>query len=135
MGNFFIKWWESGKKWFWLLEPLSNLKTTFCKYWTLIKIKSSITCLYKGYKVKMKMAQEEWLQLKIKILYGYNIKLLFKGANKLLMWGNKNLVGTIYSGAAKTRFLACLGGSHFQLVGGLPHSLAGKTLIFSPNPI
>ena len=42
-GGFSIGRWESKKKWFWSFEPLSKLKMTFCKYWTLIKIKISMT--------------------------------------------------------------------------------------------
>ena len=34
------------------VEDVPDLqKTTFCKYWTLIKIKISMTCAYKGYEV------------------------------------------------------------------------------------
>ena len=29
--------WESGEDWFWPFEPISKLKTTFCKNWTSIK--------------------------------------------------------------------------------------------------
>ena len=51
---------------FWPFKPCSKLKTTFCKYWTSVKIKSSMTCVYKKYEVKIKMVQEQWLQLKAK---------------------------------------------------------------------
>ena len=67
--DFFIGWWESDKEWFWPIEPFSKLKTIFFKYWTLIKIKVSMTCLYKEDKVKI--AQELWLQLKMKSSLGY----------------------------------------------------------------
>ena len=30
-------------------ELFSKLKTTFCKYWTYIKIKVSMTCMYQVY--------------------------------------------------------------------------------------
>ena len=30
--------------------------------------------MYKDYKVKIKMLQEQWLQLKMKFLLGYNMK-------------------------------------------------------------
>ena len=69
-------WQESNKKWFWPLELFLKLKTTFCKYWTLIKIKISMTCMSKEYEVKIKMVQEQWLQLKIKFLLGYNMKII-----------------------------------------------------------
>ena len=31
-----------------------KLKTTFCRYWTLIKIKINMTCVYKEYEVRIK---------------------------------------------------------------------------------
>ena len=69
-GDFSTGWWESDKEWFWPLEPFSKLSTTFCKYWTLIKIKISMACVYQEYGGKIKMVQKQWLQLKIKILLG-----------------------------------------------------------------
>ena len=74
--NFFIEWWESDKEWFWTFEPFSKLKTRFCEYWTSIKIKISMTCMYKDYKFKIKMVQEQWLQLKMKSLWGSNMKIV-----------------------------------------------------------
>ena len=52
------------------------LKTVFCKYWRLIKIKISMTYVYREYEVKIKMVQEHWLQLKMKFLLGYNMKIV-----------------------------------------------------------
>ena len=52
--NFFIGWWESEGEWIWSFQPFLKLKTTCCKYWTLIKIKISMTCVYKEYEVKIK---------------------------------------------------------------------------------
>ena len=40
----------------------------------MIKIKISMTCVYKEYEGKIKMAQEQWLQLKLKFVLGYNMK-------------------------------------------------------------
>ena len=62
-------WWSCEKESLWLFEP-------FCKFWTLIKIKVSMTCVYKGYQVQIKMVQEQWLQLKMKLLLGYNMKIV-----------------------------------------------------------
>ena len=76
-GNFSTGWWESETKWFWQLEPFSKLKTTFCKYWTLTKIKISMAYVYKEYGGKIKMVQEQWIQLKMKILLGYNKKIVY----------------------------------------------------------
>ena len=40
----------------------SKLKPVFCKYWTSIKIKTSmtVTCIYKEYEVKVKMVSWWW---------------------------------------------------------------------------
>ena len=35
-----------------------------------------MTCVYKKYEVKIKMLQERWLQLKIKFLLDYNMKIV-----------------------------------------------------------
>ena len=41
-----------------------------------MKIRISMTCVWKEYKVKIKMVQEKWLQLKMKFLLGYNMKIV-----------------------------------------------------------
>ena len=33
-----------------------------------------MTCMYKDYKFKIKMVQEQWLQLQMKSLWGSNMK-------------------------------------------------------------
>ena len=76
LGDFCVGWWEPEEEWFWPIKPFSKLKTTFCKYWTLIKIKISLACVYKEYEVKVKMVQEQWLQLKMKFLLGYSMKIV-----------------------------------------------------------
>ena len=73
-GGFFIRWWEPEEKWFRPFEPFPKLETTFCKNWTSTKIKISMICVYKEYKVKIKMALEQWLQLKNMFLLGYSMK-------------------------------------------------------------
>ena len=78
-GNFFIGRWEPEEVWFWPFQPFSKLKTTFCKYWISIKIKISLTFVYKEYEVKIKMVQERWLQLRIKLLLGYNMRVVWWG--------------------------------------------------------
>ena len=75
-GGFFTGWWEAEEKWFWPFKHFSKLKTAFCEYWTKIKIKISITSVYKDYEIKTKLVQEEWLQLKMKFLLGYNMKII-----------------------------------------------------------
>ena len=35
-----------------------------------------MTCMYKKYRVKLKMVQEQWLQLKMKLKFVYNIKVV-----------------------------------------------------------
>ena len=49
MGNF--AW---AKLWFWPFEPFSRPKTTFCKYWALIKIKIGLTCVHNESEVSPK---------------------------------------------------------------------------------
>ena len=72
---------ETWRKWFWPFKPFSRPKTsTFCKYCTLIKIKTGLTCAYKEYEVKIKVVQVQWLQPKMKFLVCYNINFrLVKG--------------------------------------------------------
>ena len=42
------------------------------EYW----LKSKLTCVYRKYEIKIKMVQEQWLQLKTKILLCYNMKIV-----------------------------------------------------------
>ena len=35
-----------------------------------------MACVYKEYEVKIKMVQEQWLQLKMKFLLGYNMTIV-----------------------------------------------------------
>ena len=35
-----------------------------------------MTCVYKKYEVKIEMVQEQWLELKILFLLGYNMKIV-----------------------------------------------------------
>ena len=83
--DFLIKRWET-EEWFWQFEPSSKLKTlaiwtffktekTFSKYWTLIKIKTSMND--EDYEVRIKIVQAHWLQLKMKFLLGYNMNIVF----------------------------------------------------------
>ena len=46
-GVFFVGWWESGKKWFWPLEPFSKLKTTFVNIEHQLKSKLAWTVCIK----------------------------------------------------------------------------------------
>ena len=63
VGNFFTMWREPEEEWFWQFEPFSKPKTAFCEDW-------------KSVKIKIKMAQEQWLQLKLFFLLGYNLKIV-----------------------------------------------------------
>ena len=58
------------------LKPFSKLKIAFCEYWTSIKAKISVTCLFKEYETKTKMVYEQWLQLKMLFLLGYNLEIV-----------------------------------------------------------
>ena len=59
-------------------EILLGVKTSFCKYWTSIKIKISETCVYKEYEVKIKMVQYligAMVKMKMKFLLVYYMKI------------------------------------------------------------
>ena len=58
-------------------------KKTFFENWTSIKIKISSTCVYEEYEVKIKMVQEQWLQLKMKFYSVITWKLLSNGGINL----------------------------------------------------
>ena len=61
---FSMIWYGSGV--FQIFETeLRTVKTAFCEYWTSIKIL---------YEIKTKVLQ--WLQLKLKFLLGYNLKIV-----------------------------------------------------------
>ena len=60
-------WWKFEEEWFPPFKPFNlELKRTIYKYWILIKIKISMTYVYKEYKSKME----------IKIFLAYNIKVV-----------------------------------------------------------
>ena len=71
VGGFFAE-----EEWFWL-RPSSKLKRTFCKYWTSKSKLAWPVC--KEYEVKIKMVREQWLQLKMKFLLGYTMKIVLVG--------------------------------------------------------
>ena len=52
--------------------------------------------MYKDYKFKIKMVLEQWLQLKMKSLWGFIMKIVIYREDEPLMRGNKNLVGGGY---------------------------------------
>ena len=41
-----------------------------------MKIKIGITCVYKGHEVKREIVQQQRLQLKMKFLLGYSLKIV-----------------------------------------------------------
>ena len=53
----------------------SQLKRSFCEYWTLVKIKISMSCMYKECEIKIKLVQKQRLQIKMAFLLGYNLKI------------------------------------------------------------
>ena len=57
------------KEWFWQFKPFSKLKTSFYEWWTSIKIKNSMTCVYKAHEIEKKMDRR-----KMKIFMGYNMR-------------------------------------------------------------
>ena len=50
---------DPGEYIFWKFEPFLKLRTKYCKYWTLIKMKISITFIYKVHEIKLEMVQEQ----------------------------------------------------------------------------
>ena len=65
-----------------------------------------MTCVSKEYDIEIKMVHEQWLQLKMLVLLGYNLKIVFSGGNQPLVEGDKNLLGE------------STGGNFFQVGGG-----------------
>ena len=49
-----------------------------------------MTCMYKDYKFKIKMVLEQWLQLKMKSLWGFIMKIVIYREDEPFMRGNKN---------------------------------------------
>ena len=96
VGNFLIGCWEPKEAWFWPFGRFLKLKT-FCKYWTSIEIKISMTYVYKEYEIKIKIIDEWWLQLKMKLHWVIAWRLLFSGGINLCCEGrNENLVGRFF---------------------------------------
>ena len=58
------------------IPTFSRLEKTIRKYWTSIKLKINMTCEHKEYEVKIKMVQEQWLQLTIMSSLGYNMNIV-----------------------------------------------------------
>ena len=94
-GIFFIERWKYEEEWIWPFKPFSKLKTTG-KSWRFIKIKISMTCVYKEYEVKIKMANEQWLQLKMNFYWIITCNCYLVGGLNFGEGGNKSLVGGIY---------------------------------------
>ena len=69
--------------------------------------------MYKEYEVQIKMVQEQWLQLKMKFLLGYNMKTVV-WSGEIYFWceGNNNLVGGLLG-----EFYEVGGWANLQLVG------------------
>ena len=98
-----------------------SVKTKFCKYWTSIKIKISVTSMYRDYEFEIKMVPEQWLQLKWS-LYGVVIWKLLSTEGRPLRRGNKNLVG---GGSCRRSFSS--GGMNLILAhGGTPIFSSGE---------
>ena len=82
-------------------EPFSKLKTLFCKCWTN--------------EVKIKMVQEQWLQLKMKFLLVITRKLLFRKVvfnlwwRPIRIWWGECLLGGISPGGKMSKFSASRG--------------------------
>ena len=71
------------------------------QYW----FKSKLTCVYKEYEVKIKMVKVQWLQLKVKLLVGYNMKIvIYYGVWPQVDGSKKNFFGG--GGGELSKFLA-----------------------------
>ena len=70
------------------------------------------------------MVQEQWLQLKMMFLLGYNIKIVIEFGEINLWWGrNKNFVGEVFLGGEQW--------ANFWLVGETsPIPPVGKALLW-----
>ena len=75
-GDFFTDRREPEEERFWRFEPFSKLNSFLCKYWTSIKTKINMTCVPKEYKIRTKLKEEQWPQLKMLFLLGYNLKIV-----------------------------------------------------------
>ena len=58
------------------IRTFFKAKNSFCEYWTSIKMKINIACVSNEYEIKTKMMQEQWLQLNMLFLLGYNLKIV-----------------------------------------------------------
>ena len=65
-------------EWSWPFKPFSKLKATFHKYWTSRKPKLvwPVGTFTLKYEVKIKIVQEQRLQLKMNFLLGYNMTIV-----------------------------------------------------------
>ena len=105
---FFTRRREPEEELFWRFEPFSKLKTAFHECWT--SLKSKLTFVSTEYEMKTKMEQEQWLQLKVLFLLGYN-QLLFSGG--IVFWwggGGRVLVGFFLGGGGMIKFSTSGGG-------------------------
>ena len=92
----------------------SKIKTIFCKYWTLTKIKSSMTWVYKEYEGMIKMVQEQWPQLKWSFYWVIVWKFLFSLEERTFGGGG---------GGDKNCWEGSLLGKTFPGAGGMSRSL------------
>ena len=106
------------KQWCVLFLHASRLIVPKIWEWSSIKIKINMTCVSKEHDIKTKMEQEQWIQLKMLYLLGYNLKIV-------IWWGggDKYLVRGESTGGKMSKFSA--GGGPPPI----PSSPAGKTLI------
>ena len=44
-----------------------------------------MTCVYKEYKGEIKMVEEQWVQVKVKFLLGYNMETVIKDTIKAIL--------------------------------------------------
>ena len=95
------------KQWCVLFLHASRLIVPKIWEWSSIKIKINMTCVSKEHDIKTKMEQEQWIQLKMLYLLGYNLKIVIWWGGINIWWGESLLGGKW---------------ANFRLVGGLPPS-------------
>ena len=90
-------------------DSFSKLKTTFCQYWTSIKIKISMTCMFKEYEVYNGIRVMTTTKMKFLVCYNMEIVIWWEGIN---LWWARGIKVWWEEGWWRRGWI------HFWLVGG-----------------
>ena len=96
--------WEPEEEWFWPFKPFQSEKQLSLNIGHHLKSKL-VWPASKEYEIETKMVHEQWMQLKMKFLLGYNLKII------KLWWKDKKNGEFFQVGMDRGR-------SKFSLVGG-----------------